>query len=282
VVTLGVRGTLSCLEADTGKKLWRNNDFSGSLPRFFTSCSPIIADGLCVVQLGGENKGAIVAYELATGKSKWEWTGDGTAYASPVLHVRDGTKVIVAETAKKIVGINLADGKLLWETAFVVTGARGYNAATPIVEGSTVIYSGSGRGTRAVKIEKQGEGLAAKDFWSNTENSVQYNSPVVKNGLVFGLSSGDNLFCLNAETGKTAWTSSIRGRKGYGSIVDAGPVLLALTPGGQLIVFEPSDKEFKEVTRYKVAEGDTYAYPIVTGKRVFIKDKDSVALWTIE
>ena len=30
-----------------------------------------------------------------------------------------------------------------------------YNAATPIVEGQTVIYTGAGRGTKAVKIEKK-------------------------------------------------------------------------------------------------------------------------------
>src|SRR5947209_7892416 len=48
VVTLGVRGMLSCLDAGTGKKIWRKDDFRGSVPRFFTSSSPIIADGLVI------------------------------------------------------------------------------------------------------------------------------------------------------------------------------------------------------------------------------------------
>jgi outer membrane protein assembly factor BamB len=65
-------------------------------------------------------------------------------------------------------------------------------------------------------------------------------------------------------------------------VVDAGAVLLALTPAGELVVYEPSDKEFKEIAKYKVADGGTYAYPIVAGNRVFVKDKDSVALWAIE
>jgi hypothetical protein len=71
------------------------------------------------------------------------------------------------------------------------------------------------------------------------------------------------------------------GTAGYGSVVDAGSVLFALTPAGQLVVFEPSDKEFKEVTKYKVGD-KTYAYPVVSGNRVFIKDADSVTLWMIE
>jgi hypothetical protein len=72
------------------------------------------------------------------------------------------------------------------------------------------------------------------------------------------------------------------GGQGYGSVVDAGSVLLALTPTGQLTVFEPSDKEFKEIAKYKVADGNTYAYPVLSGNRIFIKDKDSLILWTLE
>ena len=53
-------------------------------------------------------------------------------------------------------------------------------------------------------------------------------------------------------------------------------------PAAQLVVYEPSEKEFKELATYKVATTDTYAYPVLDGNRVFIKDKDSVTLWAIE
>jgi outer membrane protein assembly factor BamB len=282
VVTLGVQGTLSCLDAASGNKIWRKDNTQGSLPRFFTSCSPIVVNGLCVVQLGGERGGVIAAYDLATGDEKWKWTEDGTAYASPVLRSADGAQEIVAETAAKIVGLGAADGKLLWQVPFAVQGGRAYNAATPVVDGATVIFSGAGRGTRAVKIEKEGEARTARDLWNIKDNGVQYNTPILKNGLVFGISDRDMLFCISTLNNQTAWTSPIDGDRGYGSIIDAGAVLMALTPGGNLRVFEPSDKEYKELASYKVAERGTYAYPILAGNRVFVKDRDSVALWTIE
>ena len=72
------------------------------------------------------------------------------------------------------------------------------------------------------------------------------------------------------------------GRYTYGAIVDAGSALFELSPNGQLLVFEPSAKEFKELAKYKVAKGDTYAYPVVSGNRIFVKDKNDVTLWTIE
>jgi outer membrane protein assembly factor BamB len=281
VVTLGVRGVLSCLDAASGKKLWRKDESKSSLPRFFTSSSPLVVDNLCIAQLGGEGKGAIVAYDLTSGDEKWKWTGDGTSYASPMLDTVNGAKEIVAETTGNIVGLNVADGKLLWKTAFKVR----YNACTPIVDGSTIIYSGAGGGTKAVKIEKQGEEQTAKELWSNKDNAVQFNTPVLKDGLLFGLSSNNALFCMSAKDGKTAWSKALPGTgrdRGYGSIVDAGSVLLALTPAAQLIVLEPSDKEFKQLAAYKVANGGTYAYPVLAGNRIYIKDSNALTLWSIE
>jgi glucose dehydrogenase len=209
-VTLGVRGVLSCLDAESGKLLWRKDDFPGALPRFFTSASPIVVDGLCVAELGGDGKGGIIGYDLATGAEKWTWTGDSPAYASPTLMTVDGTKLVIAQTEFRMVALALGDGKLAWETPFAVQG-RGYNASSPVVEGQTLIYSGSGRGTTAVRIEKEGDGFVAKPLWKNSDISVQFNSPVLKDGFLYGLTGGNDLFCINATDGKTAWTAPAAG-----------------------------------------------------------------------
>jgi outer membrane protein assembly factor BamB len=281
VVTFGVRGNLSCLDAATGKEVWRKDDFPNSLPRFFTSSSPILANGLCIAQLGGDEKGGIVAYDFANGREKWRWDGDGAAYASPDVLTVDGTKMLVAITAKHIVGVGVADGKLFWEIPYTV-GMGGYNAATPIVNGDIVYISGSFRGTVARKIEKSGDTFSTKELWKNPELSMQFSTPVLKDDMLYGISSRDFLFCLNAKTGKTAWTNRIRGERGYGSVVDVGPVLLALSPSAQLLVFEPTDKAYKQIARYKVADEDTYAYPVAAGNRIYIKDLDSLILWAVE
>jgi hypothetical protein len=72
------------------------------------------------------------------------------------------------------------------------------------------------------------------------------------------------------------------GRGGYGSIVDGGSVLVALTPAAELIAFEPSEKSYTELARLKVADTQTYAYPVISGSRLFVKDQDSVALYIIQ
>ena len=208
VVTLGIRGVLSCLDATSGKVLWRKDDFAGALPRFFTASSPLVVDGLCVAELGGDRNGGIVAYDLATGTEKWRWTGDAPAYASPVLMTLDGAKLVIAQTETKMLALTLADGKLAWETPFAVQG-RGYNAATPIVDGQTIIYTGSDRGITAVRLEKEGDGFVARPLWKNADLSVQFNSPVLKDAFLYGISGRNELFCLNATDGKTVWTAPV-------------------------------------------------------------------------
>ena len=57
---------------------------------------------------------------------------------------------------------------------------------------------------------------------------------------------------------------------------------MVLPQKSQLTVFQPSDKAYTEVASITVAEKQTYASPIVAGKRIFVRDQDSVTLFTID
>jgi outer membrane protein assembly factor BamB len=357
VVTFGVRGVLACYDAVSGNELWRKDNFPDSYPMFYTSSSPIVVDQLCITQEGGRRDGGIIAYDLTTGEEKWRWMKSGPAYASPVVMTVDGTKVIIAPTEDKMVAIAVADGNLLWEIPY--SEVR-YVATTPIVDGQTLLIAGPGTGMTAFKMTKQGDKLVEEKLWSNTDNSVGFNTPVLKNGLIFGLSGADQLFCINTETKKTAWSAPLgkpaaaekeaskagvsqnerrpqatlvqfvqqeekdqpeprprgegdrgprrgdgpgrfgpggfgpgrgfggRGRgggmgsRGYGSIVDVGSALVALSPTGELVVFKPADEGFSELARYKVAEKGTYAYPVPATHGIYVKDQDALTLWSVE
>jgi len=281
-ITYGLRATLSCYDAESGKVIWRKESVPNAWPSFFTSSSPLIEDGFCITQLGGTTNGVIAALNLATGEEKWKWTGDASQYGSPMIGTIAGTKIVIAQTDKRLVALRLSDGTFLWGSPFAGSGMGGMNTGTPIISNDTVIYSGSGRGVTAVKFEKDGDSLKAAELWSNKDNSIQYNSPILKDSMVFGYSAKDDLFCIDAKDGKTRWTTPIPGKRGYGSIVDVGDALLLLTPTGTLTVFGPNEKEFKQIASYKVAEGATTAYPILTGDHLYVKDKDSVTKWTIE
>jgi outer membrane protein assembly factor BamB len=209
IVTLGVRGMLTCRDAETGKQLWQKEDLAKDWPQFFTSSSPIVVDGLCIAQLGGAKDGGVVAYDLTTGAEKWRWMESGPAYASPVLMTVDGIKVVIAPTdggrnQGSLVALAVSDGKLLWEIPY--SEVR-YIATTPIVDGSTLIVAGPGTGITAFKMSKDDGKLVEEKLWSNTDNSVGFNTPVLKDGLVFGLTGADQLFCIDTQSQKTAWSA---------------------------------------------------------------------------
>jgi outer membrane protein assembly factor BamB len=279
VCALGVGGVLSCWDATTGKVVWRKD--SKAWPQFFTASSPIIVDGMCVAYLGSRGKGEIGAFDLASGESKWKWTGEGPAYGSPVLLTVDGSKQLVTLTEKSLVGIGVAEGKLLWQAPF----AARYNSGTPIVNGETVICSGPNAGTAAFKIEKNNDGFTAKPLWKKTQAAGIYNTPVLKDGRLYGLSSAGrgqtNLFCMNAHTGDVLWTDTTP-RGECGEVIDAGTVLIAQSSDSNLVAFEPNNKKYSELAKLKVSDTPPWAYPIIAGNRVFVKGKDTLTLLSIQ
>ena len=280
IVTLGVGGVLLCMNAATGDVEWQNEEFTADLPPFFTSVSPLILKGMCIVHLGGKEKGTIVAFDLKTGKKIWQTASDGPSYASLSLMTVNGKKQLVDLTAKNLVGIDPENGKLLWSFAVPVEN-RFYNAASPVIDGQTVIITGQGQGTKAVKIQKQGDEFVATELWKNGELGTKWNTPVLKDGFLYGISDGRKLFCMNATTGQTAWIDA-KLHNDFGTIVDAGSVIIALPQTSNLVVFKPDEKAYTEVAMIKVADAPTYSYPLLAGNKIYIKDKESLTLMLLK
>ncbi len=280
IVTLGVNGIISCLDAATGKVLWRNDDFTDGVPVYFTGMSPIFTDGMCIAHLGGPENGKIIAFDLTTGNIKWKCEGDGPSYSSPILMSINEKKQVVVQTDKNLLALASADGKILWQIP-TPDERRFYSSATPVVDGQTLIYTGHGTGTRAVKIQKQGDKFTTNEVWSNGELGTAYNTPVLKEGFLYGQTEKGKLFCMNAGNGQTAWVDTVM-YKNFGAILDAGSVMVALPSTSDLIVYKPDKEAYKELANIKVADTPVYAHPVLAGNRIYVKDNDTLVMWTTE
>ena len=280
IVTLGVNGIISCLSASDGKVIWRKTEFTDGVPQYFTAMSPVITDGLCIAHLGGPENGKIIAFELAAGNIKWKCEGYGPAYASPVIMTVEGKKLVIHQTDKNLICLSTSDGKLQWQIP-TPPSQRFYNSASPIIDGQTIIYTGQGSGTRAVRVQKQGETFTTSELWQNPDLGTSYNTPVIKEGSLYGLTQVGKLFCINEQTGKTAWTDTVM-YKNFGSILDAGSVMIALPSTSDLIVYKPNPTTYAEVAKYKVSETPVYATPLLSGKRIYVKDNETLTMWTVQ
>ena len=130
-----------------------------------------------------------------------------------------------------------------------------------------------------MKIEPQGESFTATPVWTNKQLGTRFTTPVLKDGLLYGYSG--SFFCASAQTGVTLWTDATK-RGQSAALLDAGSVILALTLNGELAAFKSGNMQYTELARIKVADSETWAHPVVAGKRIFIRDTDSVTLWTLE
>jgi outer membrane protein assembly factor BamB len=286
ICTLGVNGLLICRDAATGKQTWQHDK---GFPKFHTSTSPIIANGKCIVFAG-----ALTAFDLKTGESKWSWSGN-PGYGSPVFMTVDGVKQVVVPSEGVLAGVNFADGKLLWKVNIGTAWQNSYS--TPVVNGNIVYYSitpgkgdKGGKGTDgrvatgflALQIEKKDDTFSANEIWKKNP-AAGYHTPVFRDGLIYGVSlKGKHFFCLDGKTGEEKWSDDADHGE-CGCILNVGSVLVALTSNKNLIVFRPGGKDYSEIARYRVSSSPTWCVPILAGNRIYVKDKEgSLTLWTLE
>src|SRR5687768_2233358 len=277
--TLSMTGAVTAFDAATGKLLWQKP--GGPVePLYHTAMSPLVDRGLVIVHVGGHNSGALTAFDARTGDVKWSWNGDGPAYGSPVAADLGGTRQIVTLTQDNLVGVSAATGELLWRRPYTVRATR--NAVTPIIHGQTIVVSGLGMPVTGFRVANRGGAWTFEDVWTNNDVTMDMSTGVLIGAAVYGFSprNSGQFFAIDANTGQTLWLSEPR-QGDNAAIVRAGDLWFALETDAELVVARANPKQFEILKRYTVAESATWAQPVLSGQRVFVKDVSSISLWTL-
>ena len=276
--TLGMAGTVTAFDAASGKPLWQRPP-DAVQPQWLTGASPLVDRGLMIVHVGGDNQGALTAFDVATGAVKWAWSGDGPSYASPMIVELGGVRQLVTLTQKNVVGISLADGQLLWQRAF--TTQYDMNIVDPVVNGDTVIIGGYQKPTAAFRVARKDSQWTTESVWENPDVWLYMANGVMVGDRLFGLSHKNRgqYFLLDTKSGATVWTGEPRAADNV-ALLRAGDLVMSLEDDGELVVGRVNSTQFQELKRYKVADSSTWAAPVISGDRIFVKDTTSLALWT--
>jgi outer membrane protein assembly factor BamB len=282
--TLGITGVLSCYETAKGNLLWRKESqalFNAKAPLFGTASSPMIDRGLVIAFMGGNERGALMAFDANTGTEKWRWDGDGPGYASPVVVELAGKRQFVTQSQKNIIGIWADNGGLLWQIPFETDYVQ--NIVTPIQYKDLLIFSGLNKGVFAVRVSWRDNRWVTDTIWQNKEVSMYMNSPLLSGNLLFGMSHRNKgqFFCLDADKGRTLWTGDPRQGENAAMVLANG-LIFSLTNDAHLLVTSTADKAARVIKKYQVAHSPTWAHPAIVGKNILVKDVTTLAMLSFE
>ena len=275
IFSLGVSGIVTAFDGATGKVLWQTTP-PKEAPFYSAASSPLAYEGLIIAHPG--NYDPLTAFDVETGEVKWRAGGMGF-FASPILVEVEGVPQIVTVLLDSVIGVSPLDGAVLWSHPW--NGGSG--SVTPAVYQGTIIVTGLSAGTMAIRPHRAAGKWSVDPVWHTDDVFAYVTTPVVSNGALFGLSHKNKgqLFALDAATGKTLWVGEPRSAENS-AIVKAGNLLFFLNDDARLIVATNSRERFEILRRYTVAESATWAQPLISGRRMFVKDVSALTLWTID
>lgn len=274
---LGGNGDLSALDTKTGKVVWTMNvleKFGGTNITWGISESPLVIGDKLLVNPGGPGA-SIVALNKKDGSVVWKSQSDRAGYSSAVPVQIGNTTQVVFFTNKRAVGLDLKDGKLLWEYGKAANNVA--NAATPIVRGNRVFIS-SDYGTGAGLVEIKADGVAQEVYFTKDMRN-HHSSSVLIGDHLYGFSGGI-LTAMRFDTGEVAWKDRSVGK---GSIVFADGNIYAVSENGVVGLVEATPTGYKEKGRFHIQQDSlpTWTHPVVAGGRLYIRDQDTIYAYDV-
>ncbi|MEK6237440.1 MAG: PQQ-like beta-propeller repeat protein, partial [Planctomycetales bacterium] len=280
--------TVYCLDAATGKTLWKNERDS-AYTRFLHSGSPAVIDGRIHVLGAGRTAHCV---DASTGRSIWTTKMPGDfrdEFMMSSFAVADGAAVVLAGS---LFGLDAKTGELLWQgdpkstrgthsspvvwktgdqELIVVnvagseticleprTGKERWRAetqaglSTPVLQGDLMITSGNSRkkGVRCFRMSLEG----AEEAWAYQGVADKGSSPVIVAGHLY-VQGERRLSCVDLQNGEECWSTLLNlGKPQYTSLLAAdGKVLYALDG---LLIFAADPQRFRSLVEAKFdAEG---------------------------
>jgi outer membrane protein assembly factor BamB len=280
VYAQGAAGELRCLDAASGKLLWRHDiieENQAMLPVYGFASSPLIVDNKVIVLPGGPEGRSVIAYDKRTGAPIWQSINNRQAYTSPMLVNLAARRQLLIVSARNVLGLAPENGAELWHTPWIVLNDN--VIAQPVVAGSNrfLISAGYGVGCRAFEITASNSVFSVRELWRNTHLKNKFSSSVRYGEFIYGLDE-EILACIDAGTGERKWKE---GRFGYGQVLLASGNLLVLAENGTLALVEANPACFRQRAAFQALKGRTWNYPALANGKLLVRNCTEMACYNL-
>ena len=279
VYALGALGNLVCANAQTGELLWsvEMTELGGSPPNW-GYCESVLVDQGKVICTPGGSKGTVAALDAATGKTIWqsrEFT-DPAQYSSPIVLESNGTRQYAQLTQNAVVGVDSANGELLWKSDWP---GRTAVVTTPVYKnGHIFVTSGYGVGCKLVRL---GPNHSAEDVYFNQLMKNHHGGVILLDDYVFGYSDNRGWTAMDFLTGEVVWSEEERLGKGALTYADGHFYLLGGREG--TVVLIAADRQgWKEWGRFRLSPDSRlrqprwlfWTHPVVANGRLYLRNQE--------
>jgi outer membrane protein assembly factor BamB len=221
-VHFGSYGT-ACLRTSDGSVVWKRTDYQCKHVQGPAS-SPVIYKNLLILHFEGTDVRYIVGLDKSTGKEVWKTdrpvepymkiTEIGRkAYITPLIMNVKGRDLLISNGSATCHAYEPLTGREVWQ---IVWGAES-TVPMPITENGIVyFYTGymvdkeSVKYTDLLAINPDGKGdiTSTNILWRKRENQNvnQMLTPVIKDGLIYTMSTLNMMMCIDAKTGSEVWS----------------------------------------------------------------------------
>ncbi len=275
VFTFGAQGVLQALSLRDGTRLWQVDTHSAFRVRkgfFGAAGSPIVYNGIVMVNVGGTDDAGIVAFEAGTGDVLWTATDHEASYSAPRVATLAGRQTVLFFTRSGLVALDPRSGEVFAEFPWRSRSRSSVNAATPLVIDGRVFLSAS-YGTGAALLEVTASSI--EPLWTSDEVMTNhYATSVHHDGYLYGFHGRQEyspaLRAVHAETSEVAWSQE---RFGGGTVILAADRLLIMRERGELVLAAASPEAFRPLARAEILGGIVRAYPALAGGVLYARNE---------
>ncbi len=273
VCAIFVTGEIVCLDY-TGKQLWiRSLGLPDSL--YGHASSLMLYGNGVIVQFDqgsdpSQEKSALLALDIATGKTVWEVKRPvPNSWSTPILIRAGQQEQIITCGSPWVIAYDPRNGREIWRAKCL----DGDVAPSPAYGDRMVFVCNVGASLSAINPFATGDITETGIVWTYTENLADTVSPISNGELLFLISTEGTITCLEAATGKKVWEHH------YDTMFRSSPILAGKTiyltdTLGVTYMFE-AGRVFKELGKAELGE-DVGATPALVGNRLYIRGKKNL------
>ena len=239
--------------------------------------SPIIYNGVVIIQCDVLENSFLAAFDVKTGKELWKTTRDDyPGWSTPNIYKNNGKTFVVVNGYKHMGGYDFTDGKEIWR----MSGGGDIPIPTPIIGKDMIYLNGShGKTSPVIAVNTNATGditlsdqQTSNQFvkWSKPRGGSYIQTMLLYHNHLYNVGWNGIVSCMDPSTGNEIYIGKLGKTKSfYSSPVASDGKIYIVDEEGTVYIFQDGN-EFKALAEIPLNDPSMVA-PSITDGMIFFR-----------